>query len=96
MMPSGKPQNVKQVTVLLAPDDAEKLVLASNQGTVQFVLRNGSDQVQAQRRPVELKDLKINVPQNAPVVAKKAAPPKVASSYEVETYDGTKKGVVKF
>ena len=94
--PSGKPQNVKQVTVLLAPDDAERLVLASNQGTVQFVLRNGSDQVQAQRRPVELKDLKINVPQNAPVVAKKAAPPKVASSYEVETYDGTKKGVVKF
>ena len=51
--PSGKPQNVKEVTVLLTPDDAEKLVLASNQGTVQFVLRNGSDQVQAQRRPVQ-------------------------------------------
>src|SRR5271157_5397964 len=93
--PSGKPQNVKQVTVLLTPDDAEKLVLASNQGTVQFVLRNGSDQVQAQRRPVELKDLKINAPQTASVGMKRAAPPKVASAYEVETYDGTKKGVVK-
>ncbi len=47
--PSGKPQNVRQVTVLLTPDDAEKLVLAANQGTVQFVLRNGSDQVAARK-----------------------------------------------
>jgi pilus assembly protein CpaB len=94
--PSGKPQNVKQVTVLLTPEDAEKLVLASNQGTVQFVLRNGSDQAQAQRRPVELKDLKVNLPLTASVGPKKAAPSKVANVYEVETYDGTKKGVVKF
>ncbi len=93
--PSGKPQNVKQVTVLLTPDDAQKLVLASNQGTVQFVLRNGSDQVQQQRRPVELKDLQGNAPQTAPVAMKKA-PSKVASVYEVETYDGIKKSVVKF
>lgn len=93
--PSGKPQNVKQVTVLLTPDDAEKLVLASNQGTVQFVLRNGSDQIQQQRRPVELKDLQGNAPPPAAVATKKA-PSKVAGMYEVETYDGTKKGVVKF
>ena len=93
--PSGKPQNVKQVTVLLTPDDAEKLVLASNQGTVQFVLRNGSDQDQAQRHPVELKDLQSGAPKTASVTPKKVAP-KVASVYEVETYDGTKKGVVKF
>jgi pilus assembly protein CpaB len=95
--PAGKPQNVKEVTVLLPPDDAQKLVLASNQGTVQFVLRNGSDQAQSQQRPVELKDLQGTAPQTASVPIKKAAPaPKVASAYEVETYDGTKKGVVKF
>src|ERR1017187_5051620 len=41
--PQGKPQNVKVVTLLLTPDDAQKLLLASNQGTVQFVLRNASD-----------------------------------------------------
>ena len=46
--------------MLLRPDDAEKLVLAANQGTVQFVLRNGSDQDQAQRRPVELEELQGN------------------------------------
>src|SRR5271169_198518 len=61
--PAGKPQNVKEVTVLLTPDDAQKLVLASNQGTVQFVLRNGSDQLQAQQRPVGLKDLQGAAPQ---------------------------------
>ncbi len=94
--PSGKPQNVKQVTVLLTPDDAEKLVLAANQGTVQFVLRNGSDQEQAQQHAVALKDLQSNAPKTAPVGVKKAAPSKVANVYEVETYDGTKKGVVKF
>ena len=42
--PSGKPQNVKVVTLLMSPEDAQKMSLASNQGTVQFVLRNGADQ----------------------------------------------------
>jgi pilus assembly protein CpaB len=95
--PSGKPQNVKVVTLLLTPNDAERLALASNQGTVQFVLRNASDQAQAQQRPVNVKDLQGNA---APAVSvgmrKAAAPPKSASVYEVETFDGAKKGVVKF
>ena len=96
--PNGKPQNVKVVTVLLAPGDAEKLLLASNQGTVQFVLRNASDQAQPATRPVNLKDLQGSAP-TAPLVAKRAAapaPPKTASAYEVDTYDGTKKSTVKF
>ena len=97
--PNGKPQNVKVVTLLLAPGDAEKLLLASNQGTVQFVLRNASDQAQPATRPVNLKDLQqASAPSNAPLVAKRAAPapPKTASAYEVDTYDGTKKNTVKF
>jgi len=94
--PNGKPQNVKVVTLLLAPGDAEKLLLASNQGTVQFVLRNASDEAQPVTRPVNLKDLQSSAP--APVVvARKAAPPKpAASAYEIDTYDGAKKNTVKF
>jgi len=95
--PSGKPQKVRQVTMLLTPDDAQKLVLAANKGTVQFVLRNGTDQVQQARRPVQLKDLPTNSP--PPQVAVKRAPapaPKPPSYYEVETYDGAKKNTVKF
>ena len=94
--PSGKPEKVKQVTMLLTPEDAEKLVLAANQGTVQFVLRNGSDQIQEQHRPVQLRDLQVAGP-TAPVAVRRApVPAKAASSYEIETYDGTKKGIVKF
>src|SRR5207253_9680641 len=42
--PQGKPQTVNVVTVLLNPQDSQKLQLASAQGTIQFVLRNGVDQ----------------------------------------------------
>jgi pilus assembly protein CpaB len=95
--PSGKPQKVREVTMLLAPDDAEKLVLSSNQGTVQFVLRNGSDQEQETRSPVQLKQLQSGGSPPAPVVVKRvAAPGKPSAGFEVETYDGTKKGTVKF
>lgn len=94
--PNGKPQNVKVVTLLLTPDDAEKLLLASNQGTVQFVLRNASDQDKPATKPVNLKDLQGS----APVVVARRAPPAPAkpaqSVYEVDTYDGTKKSTVKF
>jgi len=94
--PSGKPQNVKVVTLLLTPDDAERLALASNQGTVQFVLRNASDQAQTQPRPVNVKDLQGTVAAPGGGVRRAAAPAKSASVYEVETFDGAKKGVVKF
>lgn len=95
--PSGKPQKVRQVTMLLTPDDAQKLVLAANKGTVQFVLRNGTDQAQQTRRPVQLKDLQT-LASAAPVAVKRApAPPKPTPNfYEVETYDGSKKNTVKF
>ena len=81
--PYGKPQNVKVVTVLLAPDDAEKLLLASNQGTVQFVLRNASDQAQPTTRPVNVKDLQGLSVQPQCVARRTPAPPKPASVYEL-------------
>lgn len=91
--PSGKPQNVKVVTLLLNPTDAEKLMLSSNQGTVQFVLRNGSDQAQSDSRPVQLSELRGKpTASTGPRVAKAPTTP----GYAVETFDGTKKGVVKF
>ena len=94
---SGKPEKVRQVTVLLTPDDAQKLVLAANKGTVQFVLRNGTDLVEAPHRPVQLKDLQVVSAAPTPVAVRRApAAPKPPSFYEVETYDGAKKSTVKF
>ena len=93
--PSGKPQKVRQVTMLLTPDDAQKLVLAANKGTVQFVLRNGTDQAQQTRKPVQLKDLQT-LAAAAPAPVRRAAAPKPQVFYEVETYDGSKMNTVKF
>ena len=94
--PSEKPQNVKVVTVLLNPDDAQKLMLATNEGTVQFVMRNGSDQEQAEQKPAEIRELRGGAAP-PPTINKtpRSSPPKVAV-YEVETFDGAKKSVVKF
>jgi pilus assembly protein CpaB len=41
--PTGKISDVTVVTVLLTPDQAQRAVLASTQGAIHFVLRNGSD-----------------------------------------------------
>ena len=41
--PEGKPSSVDVVTLLVSPVDAERVVQASSQGVVHFVLRNGAD-----------------------------------------------------
>jgi len=95
--PSGKPQNVKVVTLLMTTDDAEKLLLASNQGTVQFVLRNGADQAQAEHRPVMMRELQGSAtpPASSPR-AKKTTTASNSADYEVEVFDGAKKSITKF
>jgi pilus assembly protein CpaB len=55
--PSGKPQTVTVVTFLLSPEDSQKLLLASSQGTLQFVLRNGADQAKDAVPPIDLAEL---------------------------------------
>ena len=53
----GKPISVNVVTLLLKPEDAEKLVLATSLGGIYFVLRNGADEEQALSPPVGLRQL---------------------------------------
>jgi len=55
--PQGKPQTVSVVTLLLTPEDSQKLLLASAQGTIQFVLRSGVDQQIANIPPTRLDQL---------------------------------------
>lgn len=57
--PDGKATTVDVVTILVAPQDAEKVVLASAQGTVHFVLRNGSDHAHLDDKPVQLSSLNV-------------------------------------
>lgn len=96
--PEGKPATVNVVTLLLTPPDAEKAVLASQQGPIHFVLRSGTDKEQAAARvPLQLADLLKNgaraevsaapVHRPRPVAVRVAEPP---ATFSVETVSGDK------
>src|SRR6266404_3936167 len=55
--PNGKPENVTVVTLLVTPEQSEKLALAQNQGTIHFVLRNGGDSANVEVPPVDMAGL---------------------------------------
>src|SRR6266851_7554930 len=55
--PSGKPENVTVVTLLVTPEESEKLALAQNQGTIQFVLRNGGDSANPDTPAIDMAEL---------------------------------------
>jgi pilus assembly protein CpaB len=91
--PDGKPISVNVVTLLLKPEDAEKLVLATSVGGIYFVLRNGADKEQTLSPPVGLAEL-TGAPAMVPRPAAEAPVNKVfhpkPRGYEVETILGDK------
>jgi pilus assembly protein CpaB len=97
--PQGKPQEVNVVTLLLNPEDSQKIQLASTQGSIQFVLRNGTDAKSVELHPTRLDQLAGLVKPPAPPVKadkKKAAPPPPKPTYVLEVIQGTQKTVHKF
>src|SRR6266446_381459 len=101
--PNGKPENVTVVTLLVTPEQSEKLALAENQGTIQFVLRNGGDSVTSDTPAVDMAQLtgmpKQSQPQPAMARPKQAATVVVVKppeGYVVETLANGKITVSKF
>jgi len=94
--PEGKPTSDSTVvTLLLKPEDSEKLVLATSLGAIHFVLRNGADKEQASNASVGLDELTGTTPPLAnarPAIA--AAPQR--KPYQVETILGDKQVVRTF
>jgi pilus assembly protein CpaB len=99
--PQGKPATVNVVTLLVSPEDSQKLQLASSQGTVQFVLRSGVDQKNVELRPTRLDQLSTGEKPAPPpttgapkrLVRKAEA---VKPAYVVEMIQGTKRSEEKF
>jgi len=99
--PQGKPQPVSVVTLLLSPEDSQKLQLASAQGSLQFVLRSGADVKTPVLRPARMDQL---IPSDRPasVVAPpgvKHAPrkaPPASPIYMMEVIQGTSRTIQKF
>jgi pilus assembly protein CpaB len=93
--PEGKPitdNNV--VTLLLKPEDSEKLVLATSLGAIHFVLRNLADKEQSSSASVGLDELTGTVAPPAKSEASMAPPRK--PPYQVETILGDKQVVRTF
>jgi pilus assembly protein CpaB len=61
--PSGRPAaTVSVVTVLVTPQEAQKVALATAQGQIHFVLRNGSDTADVATSPMEVSQLTGKLP----------------------------------
>ena len=104
---AGEPQLTPVITLLVSPDDAQKLTLATSQGKIQLALRNPLDTKQQELNSVNTGALYKGLPTPAPAAAphpkassakhpvKIQAPP--SSVYSVEVIKGTKREeVTKF
>jgi pilus assembly protein CpaB len=107
----GKPVMVQVVNLLVTPEQAEQLSLASNQTTIQLILRNPLDRQVTQTPGAAMSHLftggKLNLPQSgdnlpvarpraAPKPVAAAAPPKKEAPFVMELLSGTKKAEAKF
>jgi pilus assembly protein CpaB len=102
----GKPQTVPVITLLVSPQEATSLTMASTQGRIQLALRNTLDSKKVEPPPVLQAVLFGGAPVPPPVMA--AAPRKMGSapvvhvappppeSFNVEVIRGDKKEVSKF
>jgi pilus assembly protein CpaB len=96
-------QNAGVITLLVSPDDAQKLTLASQEGRIQLALRNPLDTKKGGTGATRTSSL---YPGEAPHPAEtkskvhkivaKAAPPSAPAPYHVEMIRGSKRDETKF
>jgi pilus assembly protein CpaB len=94
----GKPQQVQVVNLLVTPEQAELLSLASGQTRIQLVLRNPLDTEIAHPLGSAMGTLfaDANAPKVQPAVARKAVPRPASRVYLIEVFNGTKRSEEKF
>ncbi len=94
--PQGKAQSANVVTLLLTPQDAQKLVLAASQGTIHFVLRNGADRARVNSVPVQVTALFGSETRPHAVVGRVTPKTQDNPGYVVETIIGDKHSTARF
>jgi pilus assembly protein CpaB len=100
---AGEPQSAPVVTLLLSPDDAQRLTLASSQGHIQLALRNPLDTKQENIAATGANSLYKYGSTPTPAAAARSKPrhaavqtPPTPTAYTVEVYKGDKKEEDKF
>jgi pilus assembly protein CpaB len=93
----GKPQTVPVITLLVTPEDAGKLTMASTEGKIQLALRNTIDSGTVAPPPVLQASLFAGAAAPDPPKKHVTAPPKpVAVPYTIEVITGTKRETKSF
>ncbi len=103
----GKPEKVPVITLLVSPQDAQKLTLASMEGKIQLALRNPADANKKDQMPIrnaalyKLPELPpptaVAAVRHAPAPAtKKAAPAPPKTVYVLEIIRGEKRDATNF
>jgi pilus assembly protein CpaB len=95
----GKPHTVPVITLLVTPEDANKLTMGANEGKIQLALRNTIDTKKENPPPVFQATLFGGVPApTRPSKQPKGAPPAppVAAPYVVEVIRGGKRETSTF
>jgi pilus assembly protein CpaB len=101
---SGEAQNTAVITLLVTPDDAQRLTLASTEGHIQLALRNPldtkQDEVPASNSRGLYRGLPIPAAVHTPVrhvvPAKPTTTAPASTGVSIEVYQGDKKTDVKF
>ncbi|MGA9060124.1 MAG: Flp pilus assembly protein CpaB [Terracidiphilus sp.] len=95
--PEGKPQQVAVVNLLVTPEQAELLSLASNSQRIQLVLRNPLDTQIAKVPATSMRNLYASAaPPPRPQTAKKSAPKPAVKPFSIVVMNGTKTTEEKF
>jgi pilus assembly protein CpaB len=95
----GKPESVQVVNLLVTPDQAEILNLASDQTKVQLVLRNPLDTKEEKTSGVSVANLFGSDGKPAPkpvIAAARPAPPRPPDTTIVEVFSGVKRSEQTF
>jgi pilus assembly protein CpaB len=102
----GDPQQVSVITLLVTPEDAQKLALATQEGKIQLALRNPLDDEKTTMSSIRNTDLFAGVQKHAaepkparrvvPVVAHKPVAPPHPEQYTVELIKGPTRVDTKF
>jgi pilus assembly protein CpaB len=95
--PTGEAQSAPVITLLVSPEDAQKLTLASSQGHIQLALRNPVDTHKEDLGPARAKDVYKDLPASPapkPKALKKVAPAVATAQktpgYSVQVIRGNK------
>lgn len=103
-MMTGDVQNASVITLLVSPDDAQKLTLASQEGRIQLALRNPLDTRKEGISPTKANSLYPGSQTTAAVdtrprvhkTVEKTAPPSPNAPYQVEMIRGGKRDETNF